>query len=76
MKIVIALLLSLVAVSCTSTNGVPEGATAWCGEFSYRGRITDSEAEGRALGVSDAAIADKMTAEDVIALADALGCSE
>jgi hypothetical protein len=76
MKIVIALLLSLVAVSCTSTNGVPDGAVLWCGKFEYKGTWLKTETDGRAMGASDKVTAERLTVDQAVALAEALGCSE
>ena len=78
MKLIIVTALSLVAVSCTGTQNIPTGpgnATAWCGQFDYTGTFTKSEAAGRALGVSDAQLIQGATIDQVIALAEAMGCN-
>jgi len=62
-------------VSCAASQGVPKGAVAWCGAFDYTGTFTKSESQGRALGVSDSAVIDRLTVDDVIKLAEAMGCS-
>ena len=67
--------LLLVMTGCAS-NGVPAGATAWCGSFEYNGTWLKTESSGRAIGLSDAALAERMTVEQVIQLADSLGCSD
>lgn len=61
-------------VSCAASQGVPKGAVAWCGSFDYTGTFTKSESQGRALGISDAAVVNKMTVDDVIKLAESMGC--
>ena len=70
--ILIAAMLALAA--CTNTNGIPDGAVAWCGSFEYTGTWLKTDNEGRAIGVSDTAVVDRMTVDDVIALAEAMGC--
>ena len=67
-------LIALLLTSCTA-GGVPTGAGAWCGQFEYTGTWLKTETDGRAIGVSDAQIAQRMTVEDVIRLADAMGCN-
>lgn len=67
-------LIALLLAGC-STNGVPTGAVAWCGKFEYTGTWLKTETDGRAIGVSDAQVAQRMTVEDVIRLADAMGCN-
>jgi len=74
MKIIMLIFLAVVISSC-ATQGVPAGAVAWCGSFDYTGTLTKSETQGRALGLSDSELAKRLTVEDVIALADSMGCS-
>ena len=72
------LILALLCVSCTGTQDIPTGpgnATAWCGQFDYTGTFTKSEAAGRALGVSDAELIQGASIDQVIALAEAMGCN-
>lgn len=68
------LVLALLLTGCAA-NGVPDGAVAWCGTFDYTGTFTKSETRGRALGLSDSELANKLTAEDVIRLATSMGCA-
>tara|TARA_R100001594_G_C3835813_1_gene214528 strand:+ start:256 stop:483 length:228 start_codon:yes stop_codon:yes gene_type:complete len=68
--IILALLLS----ACSTTNGVPKGAVAWCGSFEHTGTFVKVATDGRALGLSDAELARKLTVDDVIALAASMGC--
>ena len=75
MKIIIAAMLALLVTACGSTNGIPDGAVAWCGNFEYTGTLTKSQTGGRALGVSDAQVAERMTVDDVIKLAESMGCA-
>lgn len=67
--------LTLLLTACGSTSGVPAGSVAWCGQFDYTGTVTKSETSGRALGVSDAALVERMSVDDVIKLAEVMGCS-
>ena len=69
---VIALLLT----SCTGTSvpDAPPGAVAWCGGFDYTGTWLKTESSAKAIGITDGAIVDRLTVEDVIALAEAIGC--
>jgi len=71
----IILTFSLLA-SCTGTKvpEAPEGAVAWCGGFDYQGTWLKTESSGRAVGLSDKTIVDRLTVEDVIALTEAIGC--
>lgn len=64
----------LLIVSCTASQGVPRGAVAGCGDFGYIGTFTKSQTSMRALWLSDAAVAERMTVDDVIKLAEAMGC--
>ena len=73
MRLLIAVVL-LAMTSCAS-QGVPRGSIAFCGSFEYTGTFTKSESSGRAIGLSDAAVVERMTVDDVIALATAMGCN-
>lgn len=44
--------------------------------ISYTGTWLKTETEGRAIGLSDAELAERMTVEQVIDLATALGCAQ
>lgn len=72
------LIVSLMLLSGCSMlggkNGVPAGSVAWCADYEYTGTWLKTETSGRALGVSDSAVVERMTVEDVIALATAMGC--
>ena len=57
-------------------NGVPAGSVAWCGDFEYTGTWLKTETNGRALGVSDSAVVERMTVDDVIKLAEAMNCNQ
>ena len=76
MKIILIAISALLITSCTSTNGVPDGAVAWCGQFDYTGTWIKAQSDGRALGVSDAQIAQRLSVDDVIQLAQAMGCAQ
>lgn len=73
-KLYFLYMCSVLLTACSS-NGVPAGAVAWCGTFEYTGTWLKTETDGRALGVSDADIASSMSVEDVITLAEAMGCN-
>ena len=73
MRTLIAVML-LAMTGCAS-QGVPRGSIAFCGSFEYTGTFTKSESSGRAIGLSDAAVVERMTVDDVIALATAMGCN-
>lgn len=75
-KTMIAIAMLLLMTACSNTSGVPDGAVAWCGSFEYTGTFTKSETGGRALGVSDAQVAERMSVDDVIKLAESMGCSQ
>ena len=75
MKLILIVALALLTTACVNSNGVPDGAVAWCGSFDYTGTWTKSQTGGRALGVSDAAVVDRMTVDDVIKLAESMGCN-
>lgn len=80
MKMIIVLVAALLLPSCGvlggGANGVPAGSVAWCGDFEYTGTWLKTETNGRALGISDAAVVDRMTVDDVIKLAEAMNCNE
>ena len=65
----------LVLLAGCASQGVPRGSIAFCGSFEYTGTFTKSESSGRAIGLSDAAVVERMTVDDVIALATAMGCN-
>ena len=67
------LLLALTMTGCAS-QGVPRGAVAGCGDFGYIGTFTKSQTSMRALWLSDATLAERMTVDDVIKLAEAMEC--
>lgn len=82
MKIVLMTVIGVLALTGCAFGGpstempeAPEGATAWCGGFTYTGTFTKSEGGGQALGVSDSELVNGATIDDIIALADAMGCS-
>lgn len=66
---------ALLLTACAS-QGVPSGSVAWCGAFDYTGTVTKTETNGRALGLSDSELASRLTVDDVIKLAESMGCSE
>jgi uncharacterized lipoprotein YmbA len=72
MRLIMIVWLLLLA-GC-ATGGAPKGAVAGCGDFSAIGTFTKTEARGRALWLSDSEIAKRLTVQDVIALAEAMGC--
>jgi hypothetical protein len=76
MRLISVLMIAALLAGCAGAQGVPRGAVAGCGDFGYIGTFTKSQTAVRALWLSDAAIAERMTVEDVIALAQALGCHE
>lgn len=79
MKLLTLVLIALALCSCSAlggnTNGVPAGSVAWCGQFDYTGTWVKAETNGRAIGVSDSTVVARMTVDDVIKLAEALGCN-
>ena len=76
LKAMTLLTLTLLITACGGLRpGVPGGAVAWCGQFDYTGTFTKSQTNGRALGLSDSGLAASMSVEDVIALAESMGCS-
>jgi hypothetical protein len=76
MKIAITLLALLLLTACGATSGMPQGAVAGCGDFGYTGTFTKSQTSMRALWLSDADTLARLSVEDVIALAEALGCRQ
>lgn len=77
---IIAMLAMLFMASCAGTSATeipagPTNATAWCGQFDFTGTLTKTETSGSALGVSDAAIIEGATIEQIIELAEAMGCN-
>ena len=75
LKFIMVLLSVIVLTSCAS-SGAPKGAIAGCGEFSAIGTFTKTEARGKALWLSDGDLAARLTVEDVIALAESMGCNQ
>jgi len=75
LKISVLFMAALLLTSCAS-NGVPAGAVAFCVSFDYVGTVTKTETNGRALGLSDSELASRLTVDDVIKLAESMGCSE
>jgi hypothetical protein len=73
--IYITVLFSALMLTSCASGGVPDGSVAWCGNFEYTGTWVKAETDGRALGVSDSAVVDRMTVQDVIALAESMGCN-
>jgi hypothetical protein len=73
---IVLIMLSLSAIGCSTSPGAPKGAVAWCGGFDYTGTFTKSETSGKALGLSDSALVTKMTVDQVIQLAEAMGCND
>jgi len=74
MRLLIA--VALLAMTSCASQGVPSGAVAWCGSFDYTGTFTKSETQGRALGLSDSELASRLGVDDVIKLAEAMGCAQ
>lgn len=67
--VVIAILLS----ACSTLSGDNmSNAAAWCADVEITGRFTATDANGRYLGVSNAALLEKATMEDVLMLVDRL----
>ena len=66
--------LGLLASCSASMPEAPQGAVAWCGTFDYTGTWLKTESTGRALGLSDKGLAEALTVEQVIQLAEAMGC--
>jgi hypothetical protein len=75
LKFIMVLLSAIVLTSCAS-SGAPKGAIAGCGEFSAIGTFTKTEARGKALWLSDGDLAARLTVDDVIALAESMGCGQ
>jgi hypothetical protein len=72
----IMVLLSVLALTSCASSGFPQGAVAGCGEFAAIGTFTKTEARGKALWLSDSDLAARLTVEDVIALAESMGCNQ
>lgn len=72
----ISLIVSILLMTSCASQGIPQGAVAWCGSFDYVGTVTKTETNGRALGLSDSELASRLTVDDVIKLAESMGCSE
>ena len=72
----ISLMVSVLLMSSCASQGVPSGSVAWCGSFDYTGTVTKSETQGRALGLSDSDLAARLTVDDVIKLAESMGCNQ
>lgn len=72
----ILIIACLILLTGCASQGVPSGAVAWCGSFDYTGTVTKSQTAGRALGLSDSDLAARLTVEDVIALAESMGCAQ
>jgi hypothetical protein len=75
-RILILQLAAVFLVGCGATSGMPQGAIAGCGDFGYTGTFTKSQTSMRALWLSDADTLARLSVEDVIALAEALGCRQ
>lgn len=75
MKIAIVGLLVLLFTACGTTSGMPRGAVAGCGDFGYTGTFTKSQTSMRALWLSDSDALARLSVEDVVALAEAMGCN-
>lgn len=75
--IIVAVIVVFVLTGCSTASmpDAPDGAAAWCGSVDYTGTFTKSETQARALGVTNAALIESLTAEQIIELANALGCS-
>jgi hypothetical protein len=67
----ILLALTLTACSSLSTDNM-SNAAAWCADIEITGRFTATDAEGRYLGVSNAALIENATMEDILMLVDRL----
>lgn len=70
------ILACLVLLTGCASQGVPRGAVAWCSSFDYTGTVTKSQTAGRALGLSDSDLAARLTVDDVIKLAESMGCNQ
>jgi len=72
-RVLTLLALCLATVACSNLPGATmANAAAWCVEVDVTGRWTVTDAAGRYLGVSDAALLQNASMEDVLALADRL----
>lgn len=67
--------LTLLLTACGATSGMPKGAVAGCGDFEYTGTFTKSETSMRALWLSDGDALARLTVEDVVTLAEVMGCN-
>ena len=78
MRLKTVLLLACVALfaACSSARKLPDGVAAWCGSVEYTGTFTKSESNLRGVGLTSAEIAAALTPDQVIQLADAMGCNE
>lgn len=77
MNRLLLIVVMLAAAGCaTDMPNMPDGAAAWCGSIDYTGTWTKSESFARAIGVTDSELAASMTTEEIIQLAEALGCSQ
>lgn len=68
---VIGLMLLLSACSTFPNNNM-SNAAAWCADVDITGRFTATDASGRYLGVSNAALIENATMEDILLLVDRL----
>ena len=65
--------LAVVITACSALPGDNmSNAAAWCADIEVTGRFTATDASGRYLGVSNAALLEKATMEDVLMLVDRL----
>ena len=76
---IILLAGAVLVAGCASGVGTqmpepPSGAVVWCGAFAYTGTWIKAESSGRAMGVSNPDLVERITDEQAIALAEALGC--
>jgi hypothetical protein len=75
-KVVGFVVLAVLVSACSSISGDNmSNAAAWCADVEITGRWTSTDANGRYLGVSNAALLEKATMEDIILLVDRL-CAE
>ena len=65
--------LAVLVSACSTLSGDNmSNAAAWCADVEITGRFTATDAYGRYLGVSNAALLEKATMEDVLMLVDRL----
>jgi len=76
MRTIVLLIAIAMLAACSSARELPDGVAAWCGSVEYTGTFTKSESSLRGVGLTDAEIAAALTADQVIQLADAMGCNE